>query len=71
MGNSTKKKSDSFFFARRCTLLQKYASYLYTIIYLKVQRQKMGEKFQLKGGICEPSSDIMPKRWYMRTRVRI
>ena len=37
-----------FLSARRYTPLQKYASYIYTLIYLKVQRQKMGEKFQLK-----------------------
>ena len=35
-------------FARRYIPLQKYASYLYTLIYLKVRRKKMSEKFQLK-----------------------
>jgi len=59
MENSTKKKNDGIvLFARRYTPLLKYEGYLYTRIYLKAKRKKMSEKFQLKGGICEPSSDI-------------
>ena len=45
-------------FARRYTPLQKYASYLYTLIYLKVRKGKMIEQFLLKRGIYEPCSDI-------------
>jgi hypothetical protein len=49
-------------FARRYKPLQKYASYLYKRIYLKVRREKMREKLQLKGGISEQGSDI-PLNW--------
>jgi hypothetical protein len=40
-------------FARRYTPLQKYTGYLYNLLYLKVRRKKLTEKFQLKGCVTE------------------
>ena len=40
-------------FARRYTPLQKYTGYLYNLLYLKVMRKKLTEKFQPKGCVTE------------------
>jgi len=52
---------------RFAQLLQKDASYLYILIYLKVKGRKMSEKLQLKGGISEPGLDIPPNWKDIRT----
>jgi hypothetical protein len=51
-----------FFCLRRYTPLQeRYASYLYTLTYLKVRREKMRGKFQLKRYIYELNFGYNPK----------
>lgn len=50
--------SGGFYLQEAIRPLRKYARYLYTHNQLKDRRRKMIKKFQLKGGMKEPSLDI-------------